>query len=247
MSRLAKIILATTLSITPLVTFSQIGEPRSNIAFGVSTGINLNSVTFNPSINQTRLITPSFGAALRITSEKYFSMYCALQVELNYARLGWKEDIIDMNSQPLPDKYKRELDYLQIPLLARLSWGKETNGPMIYFIAGPQLGYCIGEREKRSDTWTTIDIMQGGEMVNIPNRPNNLYEQYGKPIDRKFDYGITAGLGVELNTKVGHFMIEGRYYFGLADIFDNGKKDLFARSAHGTIAARITYMFDIRK
>jgi hypothetical protein len=74
-----------------------------------------------------------------------------------------------------------------------------------------------------------------------------MYEQYGKPIDRKFDYGITAGLGLELNTNIGHFMIDGRYYFGLSDVFDNGKKDLFARSAHGTIVARISYMFDIKK
>lgn len=74
-----------------------------------------------------------------------------------------------------------------------------------------------------------------------------MYEQYGKLMDRKFDYGITAGLGVELNTKVGHFMIDGRYYFGLSDVFNNGKKDLFARSAHGTIIAKVTYLFDVNK
>jgi hypothetical protein len=64
-------------------------------------------------------------------------------------------------------------------------------------------------------------------------------------IENKFDYGITAGLGCEFHTKLGHFMIDGRYYFGLSDVFNNGKKDLFARSAHGTIIAKVTYLFDV--
>lgn len=239
MIQFAKKTILILLCLTPQLVFAQIGEQRFNIAFGVNSGVNFNAVTFNPSINQKRLIAPNVGASLRITSEKYFNLLCALQMELNYSRLGWKEDIIDQYSTPLPDKYKRNLDYIQIPILARLSWGKEVNGPMIYLIAGPQLGFCFNEKEKKSETWTEVN--------GVPNRPNGMYEQYGKPIDRKFDYGITAGLGLELNTKIGHFMIDGRYYFGLSDIFDNGKKDLFARSAHGTIIAKVSYMFDIKK
>lgn len=222
---------------SPQLLNAQVGEPRSNIAIGVNGGVNFNRMTFNPIINQSWLIAPTYGITARITSEKYFNLLCALQVEFNYSRLGWKENIINQYSQPLPDKYQRQMDYLQMPFLARLAWGKEYRGPMIYFLAGPQLGYCIGEREKRSDEWTEIN--------GVPDRPNAMYEQYGKLMDRKFDYGITAGLGVELNTKVGHFMIDGRYYFGLSDVFNNGKKDLFARSAHGTIIAKVTYLFDV--
>jgi hypothetical protein len=225
--------------LTPQLTFAQLGEPRSNIAIGVNSGVNFNAMFFNPTISQKRLITPSAGLSARITSEKYFNLLCALQIELNYSRLGWREDVLDQYSMPLPDKYKRCMDYLQLPFLARLSWGKELNGPMIYLIAGPQIGFCFNEMEKKSETWTEVN--------GVPSRPNGMYEQYGKPIDRKFDYGITAGLGLELNTKIGHFMIDGRYYFGLSDIFDNGKKDLFARSAHGTIIAKVSYMFDIKK
>ena len=40
-------------------------------------------------------------------------------------------------------------------------------------------------------------------------------------------------------------MLEGRYYYGLSDIFGNGKQDVFGRSANGTIAIRATYLFDI--
>ena len=66
-------------------------------------------------------------------------------------------------------------------------------------------------------------------------------------IDNRFDYGITGGLGVELHTKLGHFLVEGRYYFGLADIFSSSKKDYFDRSANGSIIVKATYLFDLTK
>ena len=78
-----------------------------------------------------------------------------------------------------------------------------------------------------------------------PDRPNNLTAQYGMSIERKFDYGITGGAGIELNTRIGHFMLEGRYYYGLSDIFDNSKTDVFARSNNGTIVVKLTYLVDI--
>ena len=74
-----------------------------------------------------------------------------------------------------------------------------------------------------------------------------MFAQYSMPIEKKFDYGITAGAGLELNTRAGHFLIEGRYYYGLSDIYKNSKKDIFSRSNHSTIVAKVTYLFDIRK
>jgi hypothetical protein len=67
------------------------------------------------------------------------------------------------------------------------------------------------------------------------------------PIQKKFDYGITAGAGMELTTNIGHFLIEGRYYYGLSDIYKNSKKDVFSRSNNGAIVAKVTYLFDVKK
>ncbi len=50
---------------------------------------------------------------------------------------------------------------------------------------------------------------------------------------------------MELHTKIGHFMLEGRYYYGLSDIYGNSKKDVFSRSNNGTIVAKLSYLFDI--
>jgi hypothetical protein len=68
-----------------------------------------------------------------------------------------------------------------------------------------------------------------------------------KKADKKFDYGITGGMGVELRTGAGNFLIEGRYYYGLADFYNTTKKDYFSRAANTTIYAKITYLFDLSR
>lgn len=218
---------------------AQVGEARRNIAIGVTGGVSMNSIGFDPTIKQTLHMGPTMGVVARFTSEKYFKALCSLQMELNYAELGWKENVLDANSQPLPDTYQRHFHYIQLPLLARLAWGREERGAMGFFLAGPQVGYCIGESTSQSDFTLNAE--------GNPDRPNGMFAQYSMPIEKKFDYGITAGAGLELNTRAGHFLIEGRYYYGLSDIYKNSKKDIFSRSNHSTIVAKVTYLFDIRK
>ena len=222
----------------PTFAYAQVGDYRNDLCVGVSAGMTMNQMGFDPIINQKYHMAPTIGLTLRYTSEKFLSAYCALQVELNYARLGWTEDVLDSNSQPLPDSFKRNLDYLQLPFLARLAWGREHRGMMFYFLVGPQIAYCISESTERSEQWTL-------NAAGNPDRPNNLYAQYTLPVKHKFDYGITGGIGVELNTKLGHFLLEGRYYYGLSDVFGNAKKDVFSRSNHGAIVAKLSYLFDV--
>lgn len=218
---------------------AQVGEARNSLAVGFTGGVMMNTIGFDPTIKQNPHIGPTFGVVARYTSERYFKAYCALQVELNYSVLGWRENILNSNSEPLPDTYERNIHYIQLPMLARLAWGKERRGAMGYFLAGPQIGYCLSEKSKQS----AFTLNEEGN----PDRPNGLYSQYAMSIDRKFDYGITAGAGLELNTSLGHFLIEGRYYYGLSDIFNNSKKDVFGRSNNSTIVAKVTYLFDLKK
>lgn len=222
------------------VGYSQTGEPRSEIAFGLNGGCVLNKVMFDPTIKQNFHVGHTLGMTLRITSEKYFNTLCALQVELNLAKIGWNEHILNGSSEKLPDTYERNLNYLQMPFMARLAWGKEKNGLMGFFLAGPQIGFLLNEKSVKSDIWT---VDQNG----YPDRPNMMYHQYNMSCDKKFDYGITAGLGIELNTKLGHFILDGRYYYGLSDIYNNSKKDVFGRSNHSSIYVKLSYLINLRK
>lgn len=210
---------------------AQIEEPRRILEVGVAGGLNLNSMEFQPSVRQKMYNGINGGISVRYTSEKYFSMICAAQIELNFSQKGWEEDFDDGTA----NRYCRRLNYLEVPLLAHLSWGKEQNGLQFFINLGPQFGFFLGDSETYEGTWKPEE------------RPTSLRPVYGKKVYNKFDYGIAGGAGIELKTKAGNFFIEGRYYYGLADIFNNSKLDDFGRSANQTITARFGYSVIIFK
>lgn len=216
------------LALTPTL-MAQVGLPRRDLAVGLSGGYALNKVSFNPTIKQKFHGGITFGTTIRYTCEKYFSALCALQGEINYIQLGWKELI-----ETSPNTYQRNINYVQIPLLANVGFGRERGGARFFIAIGPQIGYMLSENEKRG----------GGEWDGV--RPNNVVEQYDLSVQQRFEYGLTGGLGLDLSTRSGHhFLIEGRYYFALSDIFHNSKKDFFGRSANGAIIAKASYLFDV--
>lgn len=218
----------------PMMVAAQVGKYRSDLAIGVNGGILMNRITFSPRVQQGMTMGPEIGLSLRYTCEKYFAAVCALQAEINYSRLGWKEVPEDGTYT-----YQRNLDYVHIPLMARLGFGRERKGFMGYIILGPEVGFCIGDKELRTGEWTE---------EGIPATPEGPTSQYGKAVEKKFDYGILGGAGVEFShPRVGHFAVEGRYVFGLSDIFKNGKKDPFGRSAHSSIVVKMSYFWDIKK
>ena len=212
---------------------AQLGEERNNLALGVNVGMNMNKADFSPQIKQNSHNGMSFGVVARYMSEKYFSMMCGIQAELNYTQRGWKENIEDGSG----DTYSRTMNYVEIPLLAHLAFGKDAldKGMKFFVNVGPQIGFFLSEKEKMSDDW------------NPSYRPNGIVQQYGKMVENKFDYGILGGLGVELSTKYGHFILEGRYYYGLADFWGSTKKDEFGRSGHTYMGLRLAYLFDMIK
>lgn len=223
---------------TALGVHAQVSEQRHDFSVGVNAGYILNKVSFTPKINQKYYTAPTFGVTIRYTSERYYGMICAFQAELNYAGAGWKEDIYSSANHPLSDKYSRQLQYFQLPVMANLGFGNIDRGFKGYLIAGPQIGYLVSDKEKRSEEWTT-------NLSGNPDRMNNVTAQYGLAVENKFEYGITAGLGCELSTRAGRFLIEGRYYMALSNLFGNSKSDPFPRSNNGTIVAKVTYLLDV--
>lgn len=232
----------------PLFASAQVGDYRSELAVGGGGGYVMSNVGFNPNIPQSMLPGYTAGVAVRYTCEKYFKSICAISAELNITQGGWRENIRDVSDQPvvnaytgLAEKYERRLTYLQLPIFARLGWGRERKGVQFFFQAGPQLGYLIGESTK-----TNFVREQRNQTDRLGAQKDAAQDSMA--VERKFDYGITAGLGLEYShPKVGHFLLEGRYYYGLGDIFGNSKRDYFGRSNNGQIVVKLTYLFDLVK
>lgn len=238
------------LLLLPMKLMAQVGEYRNDFAIGVNGGIAMNSIRFLPKANLSQHVGPQFGLTFRYTCEKYFKSICALQAELNYASIGFKEKIQDTRRNPVinlltsqAEQYSRTMNYLQMPLLARLGWGKEDKGFQFYIVAGPQIGLFLNE-----STNTNYEYSQRHN-VDPDNRRSSLVDTMEvMPVENKFDYGITAGIGFEIsNPKIGHFALDARYYYGLGDIYGNTKRDYFGSSNHGTISIKIAYLFDIKK
>lgn len=228
-----KLILSALACLLALPIMAQLGEERQNLAVGVNLGMNMTKVDFNPRIKQKSLNGMALGVTARYMCEKYFNMMCAIQAEINYTQRGWNEDIDDGTE----NTYSRTMNYVEVPLLAHLAFGKDAldKGAKFFINMGPQVAFFLNEKEKMSDNW------------DPSNRPNGVNQQYGKWVENKFDYGLLGGLGVELSTKAGHFLLEGRYYYGLADFWGSTKKDEFGRSGHSYMGVKLTYLFDITK
>ena len=225
---------------------AQIGAHRNDLAVGVNGGYAMNTVGFDPKVPQNQHGGVTGGFSVRYVCEKYFSTICSIYAEVNYAQLGWKQKIQTTANEPVvnpatgvAESYERTINYLQIPVFAHLAWGREQRGVQFFFQAGPQLGIFLGE---------STNANYSLDAPNTADRSNTIVAQETMPVEKKLDYGIAAGLGLEFSfPKVGHFLLEGRYYYGLANIYGNSKKDYFGKSNHGTVSVKLSYLFDLTK
>lgn len=191
---------------------------------GINTGVNLSDVDFMPRIKTKGMTTGTIGISVRYISEKNLG----LLGELNYSRQGFTQDFSDAD---LPYTYSRDINYLELPLLSHIYFGNKTR----FFVnIGPKIAFQISSKE----------TMNGELITLIENNQQNtlsVYEHLGAEIDKKIDYGLLAGLGIECRSKIGLFSLEGRYYLGLGDIFNNSRSDVFSRSAHRVLSIKINY------
>lgn len=208
-------------------------EPEWN--FGVGFGPTFSSIGFSNTLsNYTRVSTKTWqqyhgGVAVRYISEKNLGVIA----ELNYSQQGFIQDFGDQKDFA----YSRQLNYLELPLLTHIYFGNK-----IRFVVnlGPKLSFLLSDTENMNKT--LADYLASG---SVPNSITT--DHYYRPIERKVDYGLMGGLGAEFRSGIGNFLLEGRYYFGLGDIFNNSKADPFSRSANTVMSVKLTYYVKLLK
>jgi len=202
-------------------TYSQSSPFIPELSYGVNGGITFSKVSFSSflSVPQVLLQQYSGGITVRYISQNHFG----LQLELNYSQRGWKERF---DTTTHMNRYARSLTYLEIPLLTHIYFhlGKPVR---MFFNLGPQIGLYLGAKELERE-------------VNDPESDTSYYDLQ---VQHKFDYGLKGGMGLEFRTKAGSFILEGRYYYGLSDIFNNTRADLFQASHSQVIGVNLTYLF----
>lgn len=241
---LLTILLLAILAVSPA--YAQVGEYRNDFAVGGGAGVTLTSVNFLPKVPQDQFMGRMAGLTLRYTGEKYFNSICSVVAEANVTEMGWKESILDIDDQPVmrvdadeAELYERKLTYFQVPVFARLGWGRERRGFQFFFQVGPQIGFLQSEKTKKN-----FEI----ENRNFMKRTSQVIAQDTMAVEHSFDYGIAGGVGLEFShPKVGHFLLEGRYYYGLGNLYGNSKRDYFAISNMQSIIIKLSYLFDITR
>lgn len=208
-------------------------EYSPNFSIGGKAGATLSRVSFSPEVHQKFTQGLTMGIACRYTEEKIFGLIG----EINITQRGWAEDFAEDEAPEF--QYERTLTYVSIPVLTHIYFGSQKVRGFINL--GPEVGFMIGSSIDANFDYHNYE--------NIPNFPQGYRNNAQLPmeIDRKFDYGIAGGAGIEFLIKRKHsIMLEGRYYFGLGNIFKDSKRDFFAASRNNSIEISLKYMIRVK-
>lgn len=198
---------------------------------GFNGGGMSSSIDFQPSKSQITNLGIQGGVTAKVITENHLG----LQLEVNYSQKGWSEEF-----EPESDyEYTRTLHYVEMPFMTHIYFGNKTR---FVINAGPQIGYMFGDATSMSNSFKKY--LEDMTAIS-PDEP--AIAQYNSQLKR-FDYGIAGGAGMELKTGIGNLQLEGRYYFGLGDIFENrkSKNNIFNRSANRNIIVKLTYFFQVK-
>ena len=200
---------------------------------GAGGGALFSSVDFVPSIQQTLMMGIYGGLAVKYISEKHLGLIA----EINYAQRGWTEEFDPADGF----SYSRRLNYFEIPFMTHIYFGKK-----IRFIVnvGPQISILLNDNQKMDQP--LADYLAARRAANPDAQIGVQYSAFSEM--NRVDYGLIGGVGMELKTGIGDFDLEGRYYFGLGDVFTSQRSEnaYFSRSAHRLIEAKLTYYIKIQ-
>ena len=184
-----------------LIALTIFGITQANAQnFGFKGGYNYSS--FNGEVAKDNTLKGLSGFYVGALLELPLGDVLSLQPEVIYSRQGaaWEKDynIPILGKGSLKNDIK--LDYLNIPVMAKVNLGP------LFLQGGVQFGFLVGKPE----TSSTVN----GRRVT---------EELDKDAYASFDFGVGAGLGVNLSE---HFFIEARYTHSLTNALDPDNNSL---------------------
>jgi hypothetical protein len=166
----------------------------------------------------------------------------AMQVEVNWASQGGRKNGIQPLSEGaiplLPSgmtfyadfKNQAILNYIEVPILAKFTLIK-SEYRKIYIDAGPYFGYLLNAHNKSAGS-SSIFADKTGTVVMIPNPQDPASyiplppQSFDANVDitsdiKRFNWGVTGGVGVAQVFGNGDFFIDIRGYYGFVNIQKN--------------------------
>ena len=221
-------IVAAILVLTPAINAQTHYKPHLSVGF--KGGMTMSEMSFSPSVKQSFNNGTTGAVTFRYTEEKLFGRIA----EIGWAQRGWKEKFEDS-----PCQYSRSLTYLKLPLLTHIYFGSPRFKCFVNL--GPEFDFMISENIS-----SNFDYRDPLKAEGFPSEAR-MTQQMAMDIKNKFDYGITGGVGIEFYlTPRNSVTLEGRYYFGLGNIFPAAKADTFSASRNTSIEITLGYNFRLK-
>jgi hypothetical protein len=203
-----------------------------HVHVGAHAGMSLSRVSFYPKAQEMNLPGATFGLSFRYAEERHVGILA----ELNLEQRGWKEDFEEQNAQ---FQYYHRTTYIELPIMTHIFFGSRVVKG--FFNLGPELGYMISDGISSNFNYVSP--------LTISDFPGTYRqtEQMSMDITNRFDYGITAGAGIEFIIMGKHcVLLEGRYYYGLGNIFPSAKSDYFSSSRGSSLQVTLGYLFRLK-
>lgn len=183
-----------------LIALTIFGLTQANAQnFGFKGGYNYSS--FNGDVAKDNTLKGLSGFYVGALLELPLGDVLSLQPEVIYSRQGaaWEQ-------KNILGEFKKDLklDYLNIPVMAKVNLGP------LFLQGGVQFGFLVGKPE--------VSYTRGAQRVT---------EKVDKDAYASFDFGVGAGLGVNLSQ---HFFVEARYTHSLTNALDPNNNSL--KNAH---------------
>lgn len=178
------------------LTFAQ----TNKFEIGLEMGPSLISLRGNDIIDKNNDL--SFGFSSGLTFQYNFPKLISIRTNISFERKGLTTQgtATDQYGNQIGEiTFHSNLDYLTIPILGRLTFGKKIN---IFVNAGPYIGYLI----KQTDVTEAFGEHPKTETDNTDNF-------------KRIDFGITTGLGARFPIKKKLFLsVEIRNNLGITNI-----------------------------
>ena len=218
-----------------LLALLQTGNTFAQIPWlGVHGGLSIPDLSGGGGNQLSTGYTSRLAANFGIQGEWHVYHRFSIQVELNYAGQGGQRN----GMQPitnLPASYqsvvppgsylyadfdnKAVLNYLELPVLAKFSWGRTL---IFYADAGFYAGYLLHAEEKTKGT-STIYVDQKGDPLTVQGHPVPA-QDFTANTDitssiKHFNVGVTGGIGLALPLDaLNKVFFDARFEYGFINI-----------------------------
>ncbi len=212
----------------------------AQVFFGGKASVNMSMLSQQPRIeefDEDASFAPKLG--MEIGGAAYFQInpYFSIQLEANYARKGLKSNLInyEFNKDTIVDgEWNYTYDYLEIPLMFKLSLGSEGFNPFVEF--GGYYGYMVYASQS-SKSFINNKLYQKDKRKGF-----NAFTE-GSSLNRS-EYGFKVGIGGAIKASKGLIFFSIRYSQGLTDIlkYNAGNSAVNNR----VFQLSIGYLFELR-